>query len=135
MSRKLPDFPPGSNRITSYNVCYTKLLRHVVIEDFVVIGGLVPVHQFVRIGCHAMIGGGFRVPKDVPPYILAGQEPLVFQGLNLVGLKRRNFSRESLDLLRKTYQIIYDSNLNVSQAIERIRGDIPQTEEVRNNFV
>jgi len=103
---------------------------HVIIEDHVVIGGLVPVHQFVRVGRHAMIGGGFRVPKDVPPYILAGQEPLVFQGLNLVGLKRRNFTRESLDLLRKTYLIIYESNLNVSQAIERIRAEIPQTEEV-----
>jgi len=103
---------------------------HVIIEDYVVIGGLVPVHQFVRVGRHAMIGGGFRVPKDVPPYILAGQDPLVFQGLNLVGLKRRNFSRENLDLLRKTFQIIYESNLNVSQAVERIRTEITQTEEV-----
>ncbi len=121
------DCSVGNNVILANSV---NMAGHVVIEDFVVIGGLVPVHQFVRIGRHAMIGGGFRVPKDVPPYILAGQEPLVFQGLNLVGLKRRNFSRESLDLLRKTYQIIYDSNLNVSQAIERIRGEITQTEEV-----
>ncbi|HLF14082.1 MAG TPA: acyl-[acyl-carrier-protein]--UDP-N-acetylglucosamine O-acyltransferase, partial [Bacteroidota bacterium] len=63
-------------------------------------------------------------------YILAGQEPLVFQGLNLVGLKRRNFSRESLDLIRRTYQIVYESNLNVSQALERIRAELPASEEI-----
>lgn len=105
---------------------------HVVIEDYVVIGGLVPIHQFVHIGRHAMIGGGFRVPKDVPPYILAGQEPLAFQGLNIVGLKRRNFSQETLETLQKLYQYIYTSQLNVSQALEKIRSDFPQTDEVRN---
>jgi len=121
------DCSVGNNVILANAV---NMAGHVVIEDHVVIGGLVPVHQFVRIGRHAMIGGGFRVPKDVPPYILAGQEPLVFQGLNLVGLKRRNFPRESVDLLRKTYQIIYESNLNVTQAIGKIRAEIQQTEEV-----
>lgn len=121
------DCSVGNNVILANSV---NMAGHVVIEDHVVIGGLVPVHQFVRIGCHAMIGGGFRVPKDVPPYILAGQEPLVFQGLNLVGLKRRNFSRESLDLIRRTYQIVYESNLNVSQALERIRAELPASEEI-----
>jgi UDP-N-acetylglucosamine acyltransferase len=123
------DCSVGSNVILANSV---NMAGHVIIEDHVVIGGLVPVHQFVRIGCHAMIGGGFRVPKDVPPYILAGQEPLVFQGLNLVGLKRRNFTREALDLLRKTYQIVYESNLNVSQAIEKIRQEIPASEEINH---
>lgn len=103
---------------------------HVTIEDHVVIGGLVPLHQFVTVGCHAMIGGGFRVAKDVPPYILAGQDPLVFQGLNLVGLKRRKFPKETLDALRKAYQIIYESNLNISQALARIRETLPLTPEV-----
>lgn len=104
---------------------------HVVIEDYVVIGGLVPIHQFVHIGRHAMIGGGFRVPKDVPPYILAGGEPLSFQGLNLVGLKRRNFSQGALDSLQKVYQLLYGSQLNVSQAIEKIRKEVPENDEVR----
>lgn len=121
------DCSVGNNVILANSV---NMAGHVVIEDHVVIGGLVPVHQFVRIGCHAMIGGGFRVPKDVPPYILAGQEPLVFQGLNLVGLKRRNFTRESLDLLRRAYQILYEGNLNVTQALERIRAEIPASEEI-----
>ncbi len=121
------DCSVGNNVILANSV---NMAGHVVIEDHAVIGGLVPLHQFVRIGAHAMIGGGFRVPKDVPPFILAGQEPLAFQGLNLVGLKRRNFSRESIDLLRRAYQIVYESHLNVSQAIERIREELPPSEEV-----
>jgi UDP-N-acetylglucosamine acyltransferase len=121
------DCAVGNNVILANAV---NMAGHVVIGDHAVIGGLVPVHQFVRVGCHAMIGGGFRVPKDVPPYILAGQEPLVFQGLNLVGLKRRNFSRETLDLLRRAYQIVYEANLNVSQALERIRAEMPPSDEI-----
>jgi UDP-N-acetylglucosamine acyltransferase len=123
------DCTVGNNVILANSV---NMAGHVIIEDHVVIGGLVPIHQFVRIGRHAMIGGGFRVPKDVPPYILAGQEPLVFQGLNLVGLKRRNFTREALDLLRKTYQIIYESNLNVTQALDRVRAEIPASEDINH---
>jgi UDP-N-acetylglucosamine acyltransferase len=123
------DCTVGNNVILANSVA---MAGHVVIEDHVVIGGLVPIHQFVRIGCHAMIGGGFRVPKDVPPYILAGHEPLVFQGLNLVGLKRRNFTRETLDLLRKTYQIIYESNLNVTQALDRIREEVAPSDEIQH---
>lgn len=70
-----------------------------------------------------MIGGGLRVPKDVPPFILAGQEPLVFQGLNSVGLRRRGFSAETLQALDTAYSIIYRSKLNVTQAVQRISGD------------
>ncbi len=104
---------------------------HVVIEDYVVIGGLVPIHQFVHVGRHAMIGGGFRVPKDVPPYILAGQEPLSFQGLNIVGLKRRNFSSQTLDALQKAFNHIYHSQMNVSQALQKIKDEAPMIDEVR----
>ena len=104
---------------------------HVIIEDYVVIGGLVPIHQFVHIGKHAMIGGGFRVPKDVPPYILAGQEPLSFQGLNIVGLKRRNFSSQALDALQKAYNYIYHSQMNVSQALQKIKDESLMIDEVR----
>lgn len=105
---------------------------HVVIEDHVIIGGLTPIHQYVRIGGHSMIGGGFRVPKDVPPYILAGHEPMVFQGLNIVGLKRRNFPSETIDLLEKAYRILYQSHLNVTQAVERIKSELPQTQEIQH---
>ncbi|MER3523654.1 MAG: acyl-[acyl-carrier-protein]--UDP-N-acetylglucosamine O-acyltransferase [Ignavibacteria bacterium] len=101
------------------------LAGHVQVDDFAVIGGITPVHQFVRIGAHTMIGGGLRVPKDVPPFVRAAGEPLVFAGLNSVGLRRRGCSREVIDALDKTYTIIYNSHLNVSQALARIREEAP----------
>jgi UDP-N-acetylglucosamine acyltransferase len=99
------------------------LAGHCVVEDQVIIGGITPVHQFVRIGRHSMIGGGLRVPKDVPPYILAGQEPLIFQGLNSVGLRRRGFSPAAIAALEKAYVLRYSSRLNVSQAVAKIKED------------
>jgi len=105
---------------------------HVLIEDSVVVGGIVAIHQFTRIGCHAMIGGGFRATKDIPPYVLAGMEPLVFTGLNIVGLKRRNFPPETIDVLDRAYHLIYNSNLNVTQALEKIKEELTLTDEVRH---
>ncbi len=105
---------------------------HVVIEDHAVVGGVVAVHQFSHIGRHGMVGGGFRVTKDVPPYVLAGSEPLAFQGLNIVGLRRRNFSKQVIDALTKAYQLIYHSQLNVTQALDRIKAELIETEEVRH---
>lgn len=107
---------------------------HAVIEDHVIIGGITPVHQFVRIGQHTMIGGGLRVPKDVPPYVLGGQEPLIFQGLNSVGLRRRGFSPEAIAALDRAYTILYNANLNVSQAVAKIESDalLTKHKEVQN---
>ena len=105
---------------------------HVIIEDHAVVGGIVAIHQFSHIGRHSMIGGGFRVTKDVPPYVLAGQEPLAYNGLNVVGLRRRNFPHETIQTLEKAYQLIYYSQLNVSQALERIKKELPQTEEIKH---
>jgi UDP-N-acetylglucosamine acyltransferase len=110
----------GSNIIMSNAAM---LAGHVHVDDFAIIGGITPVHQFVRIGAHVMIGGGLRVPKDVPPFVRAAGEPLVFAGLNSVGLRRRGFSRESIEALDKAYAILYNANLNVSQALTRIRED------------
>jgi len=105
---------------------------HCSLEDHVVVGGVVAIHQFSMIGAHSMIGGGFRVTKDVPPYILAGSEPLSFKGLNIVGLRRRNFSNEAIGALENAYRLIYHSSLNVSQAIEKIQTEFPQTEETKH---
>lgn len=99
------------------------LAGHITIEDWVIIGGITPVHQFVHIGRHAMIGGGLRVPKDVPPFVLAGGAPLCFEGLNSIGLKRRGFPLETIRALDDAYTLIYRSKLNVSQAIGRIQED------------
>ena len=110
------------------------LAGHVNVEDWVTIGGITPVHQFVSIGQHAMIGGGLRVPKDVPPYILAGGEPAVFEGLNSIGLRRRGFVPGVIDALDHAYTLIYRSGLNVSQAVARIREDasLAGVREVQN---
>jgi UDP-N-acetylglucosamine acyltransferase len=96
---------------------------HVAVEDVVIIGGGALIHQFTRIGCHAMIGGGLRVPKDIPPYVLAGGERAVYEGLNSIGLRRRGFSREVIDALDRAYHLLYRSGLNVTQALQKIAAD------------
>jgi UDP-N-acetylglucosamine acyltransferase len=110
------------------------LAGHCVVEDWVTIGGITPVHQFVRIGQHSMIGGGLRVPKDVPPYTLAGNEPLVCEGLNSIGLRRRGFSPAAIGALDRAYQLLYHSKLNVSQAMAKIKADseLMSVREVQN---
>lgn len=106
------------------------LAGHITIEDFAIIGGIVPVHQFTRIGCHAMIGGGFRVPQDICPYALAGGYPLKIAGVNLVGLRRREFPRENITALQAAFKLLFKSDLNTSQAVERIRAEVPQLPEI-----
>jgi len=78
-----------------------------------------------------MLGGGFRAVKDVPPYVLCGQEPLRFEGLNIIGLRRRGFTPKAIELLDKTYHLIYQSNLNVSQAVARIKEEVEIVPEVQ----
>lgn len=107
-----------------------QLAGHVTVEDWVIIGGLVPIHQFCTVGQHALIGGGFRAVQDVPPYIIAAGEPLSFKGLNVVGLNRRGFSKNVIDVLRKCYRIIYRSKLNTSQAMSRIRLEMEMIPEI-----
>ena len=108
------------------------LAGHTVIEDYVIIGGITPVHQFCKVGQHSMIGGGFRIVQDVPPYILAGSEPLKYAGLNSIGLRRRGFSNDDIMTLKKTYTLIYNSGLNVSQAKEKIKDELGENKLVQN---
>jgi len=97
---------------------------HSVLEDYVIIGGLTPVHQFCKVGRHSITGGGFRITQDVPPYILAASEPLKYSGINSIGLRRRGFSNVDILLLKKAYSFIYSKSLNVSQAKEKIINEI-----------
>ncbi|MBN1779762.1 acyl-ACP--UDP-N-acetylglucosamine O-acyltransferase [bacterium] len=124
----------GDNVILANSV---QMAGHVTVEDYVIIGGLVPIHQFVTIGKHAFIGGGYRIPQDVPPYILAAGEPLGYKGLNVVGLRRRGFPRETINALHSCYRLIYQAKLNRSQAIEAIRSELPLIPEVESvlNFI
>ena len=105
---------------------------HVQIQDFVGIGGMDPIHQFVRIGRHAFVGGGLRVDRDVPPYILAAGDPLTYAGLNSVGLRRRGFDSELLMQMKRVYKLIYRSNLNVTQALTRIKEEFELVPEIKN---
>jgi UDP-N-acetylglucosamine acyltransferase len=103
---------------------------HVVIEDWAMIGGVTAIHQFVRIGTYAIVGGGCRVPKDVPPYTRAAGNPLKLYGLNTVGLERRGISKQIRQELRQAYRVLFNSNLNISQAIEELRSRGTAIEEV-----
>lgn len=108
-----------------------QLAGHVTVDDWAYIGGMTGVHQFTHIGKHVFIGGGFRCTQDVPPYILAAGEPLKFTGLNVVGLRRRDFSNDTINLLKEVYRLIYRSEFNISQAIEQIQSGFEPTEEIR----
>lgn len=119
----------GSHVIISNS---TQMAGHIVIEDWAVVSGLVAIHQFVRIGAHAFIGGGSRVPQDVPPYCRAvGNPTLKLFGLNSVGLDRRGFSDEVRKALKQTYRILFQSNLNMSQALKRAKEETATIPEVR----
>jgi len=100
---------------------------HVEIGEWAILGGGVLVHQFTKIGAHAFIGGGFRAVQDVPPFILGAEEPLKFQGVNTIGLKRRGFSVEERKLIKNTYQIYFRSGLNRQDALHKIESDIPMS--------
>ncbi|MGC8594224.1 MAG: acyl-ACP--UDP-N-acetylglucosamine O-acyltransferase [Candidatus Kryptoniota bacterium] len=106
------------------------LAGHVHVGDWATIGGLVAIHQFTHVGSHVMIGGGYRVTKDVPPYVLAGREPLKYEGLNIVGLRRRGFSPEQIENIEKAYHIVYRSGLTMKESIEELERSFNATPEV-----
>jgi len=91
---------------------------HCELGDWVIIGGVTAVHQFSKIGEHAMVGGFTRVVQDVPPYTLAAREPLKVEGLNLVGLRRRGFTRDDIAAIEGFYDIYYRSGRNTTDALK-----------------
>jgi UDP-N-acetylglucosamine acyltransferase len=93
----------------------------VVVEDYATIGGQTGVHQFVRIGEHAMIGGISKIGRDIPPYLLVAGNPAEPYGLNRVGLQRADFSPEVMAELKECYRLIYRAGLNITQAAEAMR--------------
>ena len=106
------------------------LAGHITIGDNATIGGLVAIHQFVRIGDYAFVGGKSAVVKDVPPYVIASGDRAKLHGLNSVGLKRHGFSKNTLSSLKKTYRIIFRIGLTMNEAIERVRAEVEQISEV-----
>lgn len=108
-----------------------QLAGHVRIEDRAILSGLSAVHQFVRIGRHAFVGGCSRVSKDIPPFLKAVGNPVKLYGLNTVGLQRSGFEESTLRELKRAYRLFFNSDLNITQALERAEQDLEQRPEVK----
>lgn len=124
----------GNNVIVSNA---TQFAGEVVVDDFAVIGGGSLIHQFCHIGSHVMLQGGALVNKDIPPYIRAAREPISYAGINIVGLKRRRFSNETITEIEEIYRLLYNCGMNVSEAVAHIESEVTPN-EVRDtilNFV
>ena len=108
------------------------LAGHVIVEDCAIIGGMTPVHQFSKIGKHSMVGGLSRVSHDVPPYTIGAGSPYKLGGLNLIGLKRHNFSLDERKALSKAFKLTYRSGLRLSEALLRIEEEVVMTPHVQH---
>ena len=108
------------------------LAGHVTVEDYAVIGGLVAIHQFCRVGTMSMIGGCSKVVQDVPPYMLADGNPAQTRTINKVGLERRGVSEEAQASLKQAYKILFREGLTVSNALTKIDTDLPKSRELEH---
>ena len=119
-----------ANNIVMVN--YAGLAGHIHVEDYAIIGGLTGIHQFCRIGAHCIIGGASAVVKDVPPYTLVQGNHAKLFGLNLVGLKRRNFSEKTIKAIKDAYRIIFRSNLLLEAALKKAQDEVEDIPEVKH---
>jgi UDP-N-acetylglucosamine acyltransferase len=117
------------NSVTMANVA--TLAGHVLIEDYAIIGGLVAIHQFTRIGAYAMVGGFSGVNQDIPPYMISSGTPAKLFGLNTIGLKRQGFSDQTINELKKAYKILFREKRTLKDAIKKIQEELPYTDEIK----
>jgi len=117
----------GNNTIIGNS---TKFAGEVIVDDNAIISGAVLCHQFCRIGGYVMIQGGSRFSQDIPPYIIAGKEPIRYAGLNIVGLRRRGFSNELIDLIHNAYRLLYSKGV-LAEGIQEIKNNLQITKEIR----
>ena len=110
----------------------SQLAGEVQVEDFAIIAGMTGIHQFCRIGTLAMIGGATKVRQDCPPYMITDGETATVIGPNIVGMQRRGISQETRSALKEAYRLLYREKLNRSQALERIKYEVPDFPEVRH---
>tara|TARA_Y100000590_G_scaffold470581_1_gene666553 strand:- start:1015 stop:1761 length:747 start_codon:yes stop_codon:yes gene_type:complete len=118
----------GENVIMANSI---NLGGHVEIGDWAILGGAVQVHQFTKIGRHVMIGGGFRVVQDVPPFILAAGEPLKFSGINAIGLRRRGFSGGTRKEIKESYRVLFQRDKHQAEALAEMMENYPYSAEVQ----
>lgn len=107
----------------------SQIAGEVKIDDHAILSAVCLVHQFVHIGKHVMIQGGTKISKDVPPYIIAAREPLVYSGLNVIGLRRRGFTNEQVREIQDVYRYLYQRGMNNTDACDIIESDLPMTDE------
>jgi UDP-N-acetylglucosamine acyltransferase len=107
------------------------LMAHVTIADYVIVGGLTFINRYCRVGELAFIGGGFRAVKDVPPFIVAGDEPLQISGINEIALKKRDFSDAAIENISQAYMILHVTQGNPQEGLEKIKHEVNQTPEVQ----
>jgi UDP-N-acetylglucosamine acyltransferase len=108
------------------------LAGHVTIEDHVVLGGFTAIHQYCRLGRHAMTGGCSKIVQDLPPYMIADGNPARVRGINKTGLERHGFSAEVMRVLKEAYRLLYRSDHNVAQAIDQMRSQVPDSPELEH---
>lgn len=115
----------------------TKMAGEIVIDDNAIISANVLMHQFCHVGSFVMIQGGSRFSKDIPPYVIAGREPISFCGINIIGLRRNGFSNETIEAIHNAYRIIYQSGLNTTNALSKIEEEIAMIPEIEYiiNFI
>ena len=107
----------------------TKLAGEITVDDCAIISASVLCHQFCHIGGYVMIQGGCRFSQDIPPYIIAGKEPTKYCGINIIGLRRRGFSNETIEMIHDTYRIIYANGI-IKDGIQEARAKYPGAKEV-----
>lgn len=110
----------------------TQLAGDVIVEDFAIIEGLCGVVQFRRIGTMAFLGGYTKATKDVPPYMIADGLDIEIRGFNKIGMERRGVSEESRVAMKEAYRILYRKKIPLSEALEKIENDVPQTAEIKH---
>lgn len=118
-------------------VSYVGIAGETDVDDWVILGGGAMAHQFSRIGSHAMVGGGSKINKDIPPYILCGRDPICYAGVNIVGLRRRGFSSDVIRNIKDIYDTIYFQGYNITDGCSKVEAGFPQSEERDNilNFI
>lgn len=109
----------------------TKFAGEVIVDDFAIISATVLIHQFCRIGSYVMVQGGSRTSMDIPPFVIAGKEPIRYAGLNIIGLRRRGFSNETIELIKEAYNIIYNGTGTRAEAIQQIKDTLQMTPEIQ----
>lgn len=108
----------------------TKFAGEVTVDDYAIISATVLFHQFCHVGGYVMIQGGSRSSQDIPPYVMAGKEPIKYAGINIVGLRRRGFSNELIQLIHQAYRLLYSKGV-LKEGIEEIRKSLPVTPEIQ----